>query len=83
MKQILDEEAAKREAELNLQEAKQKAKQKGWQEGRREGREEGKQEEQETIARRLLEKGMEIDFVTDATGLTKDSVIDIQRNMQR
>ncbi|MDY0406730.1 Rpn family recombination-promoting nuclease/putative transposase [Virgibacillus sp. 179-BFC.A HS] len=97
LKRILDEEAAKREAELNLQAAKreaelnlqeatQKAKQEGKLEGRREGKKEGEQvgklKEKETIARRLLAKGMEIEFVVEATGLSKGKVIDIQRNMQ-
>ncbi|MDY0404867.1 Rpn family recombination-promoting nuclease/putative transposase [Virgibacillus sp. 179-BFC.A HS] len=70
LKRILDEEAAKREAELNLQEAKQKAKQ------------EGELEAKEAIARRLLSKGLNIDLVADATGLTQDKVVDIQHNMQ-
>lgn len=75
LKQIMDEEAAKREAELNLQEAEQQAKQKGMREGRL--------EEKETIARRLLTKGMDIEFVADSTGLTRDRVVDIQRNMKK
>lgn len=73
LKRIMDEEAAKREAELRLQEAEQKAKQ--------EGRLEGRQEEKETIARRLLAEDMDIEFVSNTTGLTKDKVTNIQRNL--
>ncbi|MFD1168810.1 hypothetical protein [Oceanobacillus caeni] len=65
LNRIKDEEAAQREAELRLQEAKEKAikegRQKGLKEGREEGRKEGirkgAEEEKEAIARRLLKKG--------------------------
>lgn len=36
----------------------------------------------ETFAKRLLAKGMDIEFVAESTGLTKDRIIEIQRNMQ-
>ncbi|WP_234028490.1 hypothetical protein [Lentibacillus sp. Marseille-P4043] len=74
LKQIMDEEAAQREAELRVQHAEQKAEQKA---------KEAEHKTKETIALRLLEKGLEIEFVANATGLTKNIVIDIQRGMQK
>ncbi|GAB3802975.1 Rpn family recombination-promoting nuclease/putative transposase [Virgibacillus kimchii] len=67
LRRIMDEEAAKREAELRIQEAERKA----------------EQQKAESIARRLLEKGMEIENVADSTGLAKQKVVDMQRDMQK
>ncbi|QQK79081.1 hypothetical protein HUG20_03630 [Salicibibacter cibi] len=53
-KQIMDEEAAKREFELRKQDARRE----GLEEGRKEGKKEGKQESLETVARSLLEEGL-------------------------
>lgn len=81
LKRIMDEEAAKREAELREQEAERKGKREGIQKGIQEGIQEGKQEEREMIARRLLEKGMGVKFVADSTGLDVDKVNEIQRDI--
>src|SRR5699024_4356873 len=98
LKRILDEEAAKREAELRMEEAVQEAKQKaeqkdeqkakrerqkGRQEGKQQGKQEGSQEEKENIAERLLEEGMDIELVSHTTGLAKNKVIGIQRHLQK
>ncbi|TFJ94123.1 Rpn family recombination-promoting nuclease/putative transposase [Lentibacillus salicampi] len=68
LKRIMDEEAAKREAELRIQEAERKEK-------------EAEQKAKESIARRLLKKGMEIEFVADSTGLARNTVMDIRDDM--
>ena len=42
-------------------------------------KEETKRAEKEAIALRLLEKGLDIKFTAESTGLTEDRVIEIQR----
>src|SRR5699024_7169447 len=79
LKRIMDEEAAKREAELREQEAERKGKREGIQRGIQEG----KQEEREMIERRLLEKGMGVKFVADSTGLNADKINEIQRDIYK
>lgn len=75
LKQVLDEEAAKREAELREQEAREKALKEGLEEGRKEGRnegrkegrnegrneglKEGRKEERKEMIKRMLQQGME------------------------
>src|SRR5690625_3846654 len=81
LKRIMDEEAAKREAELREQEAERKGKREGIQKGIQAGIQEGKQEERKMIACRLLEKGMGVKFVADSTGLDVDKVNEIQRDI--
>src|SRR5690625_974543 len=86
LKRVLEEESAKREAKLRLNEAKVKAMQegrqkriqKGIQEGIQKGIQEGKQEEKEAIARRLLTKGMDVESIVEVTGLEKERVIEIK-----
>ncbi len=70
LKKILDEESAVREAELRLQEEVEKAK--------KEGMEEGIKKEKESIVRRLLDKGMDIDTIAEITGLEKDRIKNIR-----
>lgn len=90
LKRINDEEAAQREAELRLQEAKEKAIkegiEQGLQEGRKEGMEvgmlEGAKKEKEAISRRLLVKGMSIEEVAELTGISVEGIIEIQRNLK-
>ena len=78
MKRIFDEEAAVREAELRVQEGIEKGLQEGLQKGIQEGLQkgilEGQQAEKESMARRLLAKGMEIDDVMEVTELTEEQV---------
>lgn len=62
LKYILDEEAAKREAELREQEARQEA----------------RKEEKEEIAQRLLKRGLSVDEVTDITLLSQERVAEIK-----
>ena len=65
LKRILDEEAAWREAELEVQEAEER----------------GRLKEKEATARRLLEIGVEVRDIVQATGLDEERVIEIKRNM--
>ena len=73
VKRILDEEAARREAELEVQEAGQR--------GEERGEKIGAQREKEATARRLLAKNLEVRDIAEATGLDEDKVIEIQREM--
>ncbi|MDC3413119.1 hypothetical protein NC797_10100 [Aquibacillus sp. 3ASR75-11] len=75
MKRIIDEEAAKREAELNIQEAKQKAEQKVEQTVKE------AKEHNEEIARRLLTKGMSVKEVAEIIDLDVDRVRKIKLDM--
>ncbi|WP_144463001.1 hypothetical protein [Siminovitchia fortis] len=75
LKRVLDEEAAVREAELRVQEAREKA----LQEGREKGKEEGKEE----ITRRLLNMKMDVSTIAEITRLPKERVIEIQEEMNR
>lgn len=67
LKQVLDEEAAKREAELREQEALEKGRKEGQKKGRKEGREEGREEgrklERREMIERMLKNGMDIKTV--------------------
>jgi|SRR5690625_177395 len=69
VKQIMDKEAAQREAELRIQKAEEKVEKKI-------------KEEKEAIACCLLEKGMDIEFVADSTELEKQKSFDIQQDVQ-
>src|SRR5690625_4614525 len=69
LKRILDEEAARRESELEVQEAEER--------GLKEGRIKAKEE----TDCRLLAKGFEIRDIAEATGLDVERVIESQRNM--
>jgi len=74
LKRVIDEEAAQREAKLREEEARKRAEKVG----EKIGEKRGKQEAKETIARRLLAKGMEIESVAEVTGLKKERVMEIQ-----
>ncbi|WP_085990857.1 Rpn family recombination-promoting nuclease/putative transposase [Oceanobacillus senegalensis] len=73
LKRINDEEAAQREAELRLKKAIEKVTKKATEKAR---------EEKEAIARRLLEKGMEIQEVAEITKISEDRIIEIQRGFK-
>ncbi|RKQ34767.1 Rpn family recombination-promoting nuclease/putative transposase [Oceanobacillus halophilus] len=89
LKRVMDEEAAKREAELRAQEAEKEGKEKGMKEGMKEGMKqgmkqgmkEGEKEAKEEIARKLLTNGMNVEFVIEVTGLTKERVLEIQSEL--
>ena len=81
VKRILDEEAARREAELEVQEAEQRGEKKGEERGKKRGERIGAQKANEATARRLLKKGMEVKGIAEVTGLDEEKVIEIQREM--
>ena len=89
LKRVLDEEAAHREAILREKEAKQIGEQIGEKRGKKIGEEIGEKrgkeigEEigekrgKEAVARQLLEKGMNIETISEITGLEKDRINEI------
>lgn len=83
-KQIMDDEAGRRDVQLwaqrQVEEAEQKAKE--VEERAEEKAEEMAEERLGEVAHRLLAKGMGIEFVVESTGLTKDKVIKIHHGMQ-
>ena len=58
-----------------MYEAKEEGLEEGMKIGRKEGREEGREEGKETVAKNLLSKGMDDEFITETTGLDQ-SIID-------
>ena len=58
------------------------AKEKGLAEGRKEGREEGlaegKTEERLEIAKKMLEMGLSVEQITEATGLSEEDVLKLK-----
>ncbi|MHA6250890.1 Rpn family recombination-promoting nuclease/putative transposase [Oceanobacillus sp. CAU 1775] len=71
LKHIMDEEAAKREAELRVREAERKAERKA------------ERETKELIAQRLLTNDAEIQYVQQITDLSKEDIIKIQKGLKK
>ena len=69
-KQILDEWAAQREAELRVQEAYDEAYRKAY------------DEEMERVAQRLLAKDWEVKEIIEITELNEEQIVKIQQNMK-
>lgn len=82
-RRILDEESFQRNMELMSQEIERNKKEVERKEKEVEQKEKGLEQRMEELAHRLLAKGMEIEFVTESTGLTKDKVIEIHHDMQK
>ncbi|UJL45830.1 hypothetical protein KFZ58_15815 [Virgibacillus sp. NKC19-16] len=74
LKWILDEAAFPREMELRVQEAEEKA---------AKAAAEAQQKTKERIARELLLKGSNVEFVAETTGIDTNHVIKIQQDMYR
>ncbi|WP_373893859.1 hypothetical protein ACUL41_03155 [Virgibacillus natechei] len=85
LKWILDEAAFPREMELRVQEAEEKAAKAVEEAEKAELKEEieARQRVKERVARRLLTRGMDIEFVVEVTKLDKKRVIEIQQDMYR
>ncbi|MEJ8766536.1 Rpn family recombination-promoting nuclease/putative transposase [Oceanobacillus sp. HCA-5259] len=85
LKHILDEEAAKREAELRAQEAEKDGMERGMKRGMKrgieQGMERGEEKAKKSIAQRLLSDGTEIQYVMNITGLSKEEVLEIQKDI--
>ncbi|AOV06716.1 hypothetical protein BI350_03300 [Sporosarcina ureilytica] len=69
VKQLFDEESMILEAELRVKE--------GIEKGIKQGLEQGIVQGTEKTARQLLAMGMEIDFIAEATGLSKERISEI------
>src|SRR5699024_2026561 len=98
LKHIMDEESAKREAELRAQEAEkegmkrgmkrgvekgvEKGVKKGVEKGLKEGEKEGSRKAKELIAQRLLADGADIEYVIEITEITKEKILEIQHNIK-
>jgi predicted transposase/invertase (TIGR01784 family) len=77
LKQVLDEEAARIEAELREKEAHEK----GLEEGIEKGIEKGGTVEKFTIAKRMLKEGLEVKVVAKFTELTTEQVQKIKKEL--
>ncbi len=73
-KAILNEKAAIREAELRLREAIKQSKEEGKREGKREGRVEGKLE----VARKLLNRGMDIQSISEIIDISEEEISNLR-----
>ena len=73
-KAVLDEMAAVREAELRLREAIKQSKKEGKIEGIKEGKIEGIKEGKIEVAKKLIEKGMDVAAISQITGLLEDEI---------
>lgn len=85
LKHILDEEAAKREAELRAKKAEKDGMERGIERGIERGMElgieQGEKKAKKSIAQRLLSDGTKIQYVMDITGLSKEEILEIKRDI--
>src|SRR5699024_5381888 len=87
LKRILVEEAAQREAILREEEASKVGMEKGERTGKEIGKEIGKkigvekerQAEIDTLALRLIIKGMDSESISEITGLTRERIIEMKK----
>ena len=74
-------EEGRREGLLHAQEVIRRDFEKAKEEGRREGKEEGREEGKEagimSVAKKLLEEKVDLDFIIRITGLTKEQLMKI------
>ncbi|MBM7649796.1 putative transposase/invertase (TIGR01784 family) [Bacillus ectoiniformans] len=86
LKQVLDAEAAKREAELSEKEAVEKAVkeglERGIQQGLQQGIEEGRRNEKIEMVKRMLQKGMETETIADIIGLEVTEIRRIKKELE-
>ena len=68
------EEGLKQGKEEGLKQGKEEGLKQGKEEGLKQGKEQGEKEEKIRIARKLLEKKMQLEQIEDITGLTKDEI---------
>lgn len=80
-RRILDEESFQRNMEVMSQEIERNKKEVEHKEKELEHKEKELEQKLEKLAHRLLAKGMEIEFVVESTGLKRDIVIEIHRDM--
>ena len=73
-KEILDALAAKREAELFAERSRKEGFEKGREEGRKKGREEGREEGIVTVAKNMIEKGLDTETIAELTGMAPGKI---------
>ena len=64
-------------------EGKEKGRKEGKEEGIKEGREEGAKQKSFDIAKRMLEKGIAIETISELTGLTEKEISELDRTKSR
>ena len=73
------EEGHKVGKEEGLKEGREEGHKEGKEEGRKEGREEGAKQKSFDIAKRMLEKGIDIEIISELTGLTEKEISKLNR----
>ena len=77
------EEGLKEGREEGHKEGKEEGLKEGKEEGIKEGREEGAQQKSFDIAKRMLEKGIDIETISELTGLTEKEISELDRTKSR
>ena len=65
--------------ETGREEGREEGHKVGKEEGRKEGREEGAKQKSFDIAKRMLEKGIDIETISELTGLTEKEISELNR----
>ena len=69
--------------ETGREEGREEGHKVGKEEGRKEGREEGAKQKSFDIAKRMLEKGIAIETISELTGLTEKEISELDRTKSR
>ena len=77
------EEGLKEGREEGHKEGKEEGRKEGKEEGIKEGREEGAKQKSFDIAKRMLEKGIDIETISELTGLTEKEISELDRTKSR
>ena len=77
------EEGHKVGKEEGLKEGREEGHKEGKEEGIKEGREEGAKQKSFDIAKRMLEKGIETETISELTGLTEKEISGLDRTKSR
>ena len=77
------EEGLKEGREEGHKEGKEEGRKEGKEEGIKEGREEGAKQKSFDIAKRMLEKGIAIETISELTGLTEKEISELDRTKSR
>ena len=68
--------------EEGREEGRKEGKEEGREEGKEEGREEGAKQKSFDIAQRMLEKGIDIETISELTGLTAEEVFMLKEELR-
>ena len=77
------EEGREEGKEEGRKEGRKEGKEEGKEEGIKEGREEGAKQKSFDIAKRMLEKGIETETISELTGLTEKEISELDRTKSR